>query len=148
RDKIKLQHKVSRIQQTNTGVKVSCENGQEFTADKIICTAPTFAVKKIKWEPALPADQVGALNELQYARINKNPLLFRERFWKEENFDMVTDQLPHYFYHATKNQDSKKGVLISYSIGDKAAVVANQDDEWKANMIQQTLQPHFGDVKA
>lgn len=28
------------------------------------------------------------------------------------------------------------------------AVAANQSDEWKADMIQQTLQPHFGDVKS
>lgn len=148
-DKIKLQHAVNRIvQYSKGGVKVYCENGESFTGDKIICTAPTFAVKKIKWEPGLPLDQVNAMNELQYARINKNPLLFRERFWKDESFDMVTDQTPHYFYHATKNQNSKKGVLISYTIGDKAAVIANQDDEWKINTVQQTLQPYFGDVKS
>lgn len=106
---IKLQHTVTRIVQNGKGgVKVFCANGEEFSGDKIICTAPAFAVKKIKWEPGLPIDQVNALNELQYARINKNPLLFTERFWKDENFDMVTDQSPHYFYHATKNQPSKK----------------------------------------
>jgi monoamine oxidase len=147
-DKIKLQHSVQRIVQDKLAVKVFCDNGQTFTADKIICTVPTFAAKKIKWEPGLPADQVNAMNELQYARINKNPLLFKERFWKEESFDMITDQSPHYFYHATKNQPSSKGVLISYTIGEKAAVVANQTDEWKADMIRQTLQPHFGDVKS
>lgn len=108
RDKILLQHAVSKIVQTKTGVTVYCENGKQFTGDKIICTAPTFAVKKINWQPGLPAEQVNALNELQYARINKNPLLFSERFWQRENFDLITDQTPHYFYHATKNQDGKK----------------------------------------
>jgi hypothetical protein len=38
--------------------------------------------------PEMPADQVNAMNELQYARINKNPLLFREWFWKDESFDL------------------------------------------------------------
>lgn len=148
-DKIKLQHRVTHIvQNAKGGVRVICDNGLEFPGDKIICTVPTFAAKKIKWEPGLPTDQIAAMNELQYARINKNPLLFKERFWKDESFDMITDQSPHYFYHATKNQASKKGVLISYTIGDKAAVVANQTDEWKADMIQQTLQPFFGDVKS
>jgi monoamine oxidase len=147
-DKILMDHRVQMIVQDKFGVRVSCANGQTFTGDKLICTAPTFAVKKIKWNPVLPADQLNALNELQYARINKNPLLFTEKFWKAEDFDMITDQLPHYFYHATKSQGSKKGVLISYTIGEKAAVVANQDDQWKAAMIQQTLQPHFGDVKS
>jgi monoamine oxidase len=147
-DKIKLEHAVQRVVQTRTGVKVYCGNGQEFSGDKIICTAPTFALKKIKWEPGLPTDQVNAMNELQYARINKNPLLFSERFWQDESFDMITDQSPHYFYHATKNQPSNKGVLISYTIGEKAAVVANQDNDWKTAMIEQTLQPHFGDVRS
>jgi monoamine oxidase len=147
KDKIKLEHGVQRIVQTKTGVKIFCTSGESFGGDKIICTVPTFAAKKIKWEPGLPLDQVSAMDELQYARINKNPLLFTERFWKDESFDMITDQSPHYFYHATKNQDSKKGVLISYTIGEKAAVVANQTDEWKTEMVQQTLLPHFGDVK-
>ncbi len=146
-DKILLEHAVSKVVQTKTGVTVYCENGKQFTADKIICTAPTFAVKKINWQPGLPPDQVNALNELQYARINKNPLLFNEKFWQRDNFDMVTDQTLHYFYHATKNQQNKKGVLLSYTIGDKAAVVANQSDAWRIQTIQQTLQPFFGDVQ-
>lgn|SRR5690606_34400742 len=86
------------------------------------------------------------MNELQYCRINKHAVLFNERFWKSENFDLVSDQLPHYFYHATKNQKSTKGVLISYTIGDKAAVIANQSDAWNAKQISQTLSPYFGDV--
>ncbi|HMR93297.1 MAG TPA: FAD-dependent oxidoreductase [Chitinophagaceae bacterium] len=148
KDKIHMGHAVSRIvQQIKGGVKVYCSNGKEFTGDKIICTIPTFAISRIKWEPGLPPEKINAMNELQYARINKNPMLFSERFWKDEGFDMVTDQAPHYFYHATKNQASAKGVLLSYTIGEKAAVVANQADEWRANMVQQTLQPHFGDVK-
>ena len=147
-EKIKLEHAVQRVvQNIKGGVTVYCKNGQQFSANKIICTAPTYAVKNIKWEPGLPADQVNAINELQYARINKNPLLFSKRFWKEESFDMITDQSPHYFYHATKNQDSKKGVLISYTIGEKAAVVANQTEEWRKDMVLQTLRPHFNDVK-
>jgi monoamine oxidase len=148
-EKILLEHAVDKVvQQSKGGVTVYCKNGKSFTGDKIICTVPGYSAGGIKWDPVLPTDQANALNELQYARINKNPLLFNERFWQDESFDMVTDQSPHYFYHATKNQPSKKGVLISYTIGEKAAVVANQTDEWKAAMIQQTLEPHFGDVRS
>lgn len=147
-EQIKLEHAVERIvQHVKGGVTVYCSNGTKFTGNKIICTAPTFAVRKIKWEPGLPADQVNAINELQYARINKNPLLFRKRFWKDDKFDMITDQPAHYFYHATRNQDSKKGVLISYTIGEKAAVIANQQDAFREDLVLQTLKPHFEDVK-
>lgn len=146
-ERIKRSTKVKRIVQGKK-VIVYCENGEKFEADKLICTAPTFAVKKIKWEPALPADMSQAMDELQYARINKNPILFKNRFWKDESFDLLTDTPAHYFYHATKNQRSEKGVLISYTIGDKAAVIANQSDPWKADMLQQNLSPYFGDVKS
>jgi len=147
-DKIRLQRAVIKIvQEPKKEVAVYCSSGEVFRGDKIICTAPAFAVRKIEWQPGLPEKQLTALDQLQYARINKNPLLFTKRFWNED-FDMVTDQLPHYFYHATKNQASNKGVLLSYTIGDKAAVVANQDDQWKATMIRQTLEPAFGDISS
>jgi monoamine oxidase len=145
-DKIKLQHKVQKIEQ-GAKVKVTCANGQVFDGDFIICTIPTFSAKKINWIPALPADTQLAMNELQYARINKNASLYSERFWKDESFDLVTDLPGHYFYHATKDQPSKKGVLISYAIGDKAPVVAAQTDAWRADMINMSLKPAFGDTK-
>lgn len=145
KERILLKHTVNKIVQEN-GVTVFCSNGSVFKADKLICTIPTFAMGKIDWQPGLPTEKLNAINELQYARINKHALCFNSRFWKDESFDMVTDQCPHYFYHATKNQQSEKGVLISYSIGEKAAVIANQSDSQNAKMVMDTLNPHFGDV--
>lgn len=146
-DNILLSHSVTKIEQGKK-VKVTCANGKVFTADKLVCTAPTFAVKNIDWQPALPAEMLQAMNELTYARINKHPVLFSERFWKDESFDMVTDLPAHYYYHATKNQASKKGILISYTIGDKAAIVGSnaKDDDWNKRMVIDGLRPGFGDV--
>jgi monoamine oxidase len=148
-DKILYDRTVHKIiqEEGNPGVGVICKNGEVFKGDKIICTVPTFAAKKINWEPGLPAMKVAAMNELQYARINKNPLLFSRRFWQDENFDMITDSSAHYFYHATKNQKSEKGVLISYTVGDKADVVSRQADSWRTDTVQLSLQPAFGNVK-
>jgi monoamine oxidase len=147
--KIRYNCTVQKILQQNgmTQVEVVCKNGETFRGDKIICTVPTFAAKKIQWEPGLPSETVAAMNELQYARINKNPLLFSRRFWKEENFDLITDTSAHYFYHATKNQVSEKGVLISYTVGDKADVASRQSDEWRMETMQLSLQPAFGNVR-
>src|SRR5690606_3103985 len=116
KQKILLDHTVTKIVQSEN-VKVYCKNGQNFEADRLICTVPTFALRQIDWQPGLPTELRAAINELQYARINKHAMVFDDRFWKNESFDLLTDELPHYFYHATKNQKSAKGVLISYSIG-------------------------------
>lgn len=139
-------HAVKRIEQKDS-VKVICENGKTFEADKIICAIPTFAIRNIQWEPGLPPEKVQAINELQYARINKNAILFKKRFWNDESFDLITDQTPHYFYHATKNQPSQKGVLISYTIGEKAELIAAQNDAWRKEMLGQTLNPYFPKAK-
>lgn len=145
RDNILLEHAVNKVEQTAAGVKVTCANGKVFKADKLICTTPTFSLKKIDWLPALPKEKTDAINGLQYARINKHPVLFSDRFWPED-MDLATDGPSHYFYHATKNQAGKKGVLISYTIGDKAAVCANQNDAYHAAAIAGSLRPAFGDI--
>ncbi len=148
REFILLNHKVLQIHQDQkTGVRISCENGQTFTAEKLICTTPLYALQKIQWTPQLPAIQIEAINSLQYARIGKFPIVFSEKFWKEENFDMITDTPAHYFYHGTKNQEGKSGVLISYAIGEKADVLASVSQKQREAIILDALKPAFGDVK-
>ncbi len=146
KDNISLNHTVQQIEQ-NAKVKVTCTNGKTFEADKIICTVPTFAMKQIKWLPELPTEKTDAANELQYARINKHAVTFNERFWKDESFDLITDESPHYFYHATKNQPGPEGVLIAYAIGEKAAVFGNRNNQASATDICNTLSPHFGNIQ-
>lgn len=145
RENILLNHKVSQVKQKDK-VTIVCANGRTFTADKVVCALPTFAMSRIDWQPGLPDNKLKAIRELQYARINKRAMIFDERFWRDESFDLVTDEMPHYFYHATKNQKSRQGVLISYTIGEKAAVAANRNHENYKRDVHNVLSPHFGQV--
>jgi len=143
-ERVLLKEPVVKVDQTGNTVKVYTANGLILEADKVICALPTFAISKIEWLPALPQDKSDAINALQYARINKHVLYYNHRFWNDESFDMVTDGPAHYFYHATKNQEGPEGALISYTIGDKAAFIARQDDQFRSHMIDAALQPAFG----
>jgi monoamine oxidase len=145
-EKLKLEYTVTKVVQSNSGVEVHCSNGEKFEGDKIICSIPTFSLKKIDWQPSLPKEKVDAINALQYARINKNPMLFTSRFWGTENFDLLTDMPAHYFYHGTKNQRSSKGALISYTIGDKADVFGHLSNEERLAITQLSLQGVFGSI--
>lgn len=147
-ENILLQHRVVQINQEKlTSVRIVCENGAAFNADAVICAIPTAAVQNIKWTPGLPAVQTDAMNALQYARIGKYPMVFSERFWDAEDFDMVTDTPAHYFYHATKNQVQKEGVLICYAIGEKSEVLNSVSQEQREAIILDALKPAFGDVR-
>ncbi len=145
-ENIKLKHKVKEVNQSDGKVDVMCDDGTVFSGENLICTAPVYSLMKIKWKPGLPEEKISALNQLQYARISKHALLFNERFWKDEDFDMVTDVYGHYFYHATKNQKGTKGALISYTIGDKADVISRQNDEFKIDVINDSLKTAFGNI--
>jgi monoamine oxidase len=146
REHIRMSHKVLEVVQAKKRVRVTCDNGKAFEADRLICTVPTFSLMKIKWDPVLPSHQVDAMNSLQYARIAKFPFVFREKFWKHENFDMITDTPAHYFYHATKDQGGPAGVLISYVTGDKVDAMASMTKEQRQRVVLDALKPAFGDV--
>ena len=146
-ENIILKTNVTKVEQKNDNVIVYDSNGKSYKADNIICTVPTFSLLKIIWEPQLPSVYLDALNELQYSRIIKTSILFSERFWKDESLDMITDTIPHYFYHSTKNQSGKKGILTSYATGDRAYVLSKMKNENRINEICKTLKPAFGEIE-
>jgi len=119
---------------------VTVKNDREsFSADVCICTAPIASLNKIKFNPPLPSVQSEAARKLIYARICKNSVLYENRFWKDENFSMVSDATSHFYFHSTQNQAGKEGILTSYAIGEKADILASQSDERRMKIITRDL---------
>ncbi|MCY7345308.1 MAG: FAD-dependent oxidoreductase [Pyrinomonadaceae bacterium] len=112
---------------------------ETFKADACICTAPINSLLKIKFNPALPTIQTEAASRLIYARICKNSVLYDKRFWKAENFSMVSDTTSHFYFHSTQNQNGTQGILTSYAVGEKADVLASQSDERRLKIITRDL---------
>ncbi len=139
-DSIKLNTLVSEIQQSKGIITVKTKSGN-FTADAVICTVPTASLQKIKFNPPLPPVQQKAAESLIYARIIKNSVLYDERFWERDNFSMVSDTTSHYYFHSTQKQAGKQGILTAYAIGDKADVLASQDDQRRMETIANNLIP-------
>ncbi|MEP6704909.1 MAG: NAD(P)/FAD-dependent oxidoreductase [Acidobacteriota bacterium] len=110
-----------------------------YAADAVVCTAPINSLLKIKFDPPLPPSQREAAEQLIYARICKNSVLYSERFWKDENFSMVSDVTSHYYFHSTQSQPGPAGILTSYAIGEKADVLASQSDVRRARIITNDL---------
>ena len=135
---IKNKTLVTEIKQLKGIVTIKTETDL-YKADAVICTVPTNSLVKIKFDPPLPTAQQEAAEKLIYARICKNSILFENRFWKDENFSMVSDETSHYYFHSTQNQKGKEGILTSYAIGEKADVLASQSDERRMNIITRDL---------
>ncbi|HUR96567.1 MAG TPA: FAD-dependent oxidoreductase [Pyrinomonadaceae bacterium] len=110
-----------------------------FVADAVLCTVPINSLLKIKFDPPLPPSQREAAEQLTYARICKNSVLYDERFWKDENFSMVSDETSHYYFHSTQSQPGRQGILTSYAIGEKAEVLASQFENRRMRIITNDL---------
>lgn len=125
-----------------SGGRITIKAGNEtFRADGCICTVPARVLSEINFYPALPAAQLAAAEELQYSRIVKSPVLYSERFWGADDFSLVSDVTSHYYFHSTKRQQGTEGILSSYAIGEKADVLAAQNDRRRMNIITRDLIP-------
>ncbi len=129
---------VRRITQRAGSVAIAID-GDVLKADAVICTAPTNSLLKIEFDPPMPSAQKRAAEQLVYARIAKNSVLYDKRFWGADNFSMVSDTSSHYYFHSTQNQTGKEGILTAYAIGEKADVLASQSDERRMGIITRDL---------
>jgi monoamine oxidase len=137
-DNIKTSTLVTEVVQAEGMVTVKT-NSQNYVVDAVICTVPTQSLTRIKFDPPLPAEQLQAAEQLAYARISKNSVLYRKRFWEADNFSMISDLTSHYYFHSTQNQPGTEGILTSYAIGEKADVLASQSNERRLRIIANDL---------
>jgi monoamine oxidase len=142
KESIRLGFKVHSIEQSRGKVKLIVDftnipmlHAFEMDCDAVICTVPIQSLLKIKFDPPLPPAQLTAAEQLTYARICKNSVLYDRRFWRDENFSLVSDTTSHYYFHSTQNQPGKQGVLTSYAIGEKADVLASQSDARRLRIV-------------
>jgi monoamine oxidase len=141
-----LDHKAVDIIQSKNTVDVICSNGTRWKANKLICTIPTFSIMQLNWSPSIPASQYAAIRALHYSRTLKTSVLYSNRFWRDEKFEVVSDTLTHYIFHSTNGQKGSKGVLTSYATGDNGFVLSRYTDKQKAEEMNRTLSIPFGSV--
>jgi monoamine oxidase len=145
---IHLNQQVIRVKQDPGGVSAFSFNGNIYEGDKLVCALPVLAIRRIAWEPEFPVNRREALNSLQYGRVTKTAFLFKNRFWQDDNFSLLSDETPHYLYHATRGQEGTHGVLMSQAAGDRAALMGGFDAKKRINTLSDTLNPIFGEVKS
>lgn len=137
---IRTSVQVEEIRQRAGQITVKAK-GNTFSADACICTVPSRVLEEIRFDPPLPSAQLAAAEELQYSRIVKNSVLFSERFWGAEDFSLVSDVTSHYYFHSTQRQPGTEGILCSYAIGEKADVLAAQNNRRRTDIITGDLIP-------
>jgi monoamine oxidase len=138
-----------RIEQDSTSVRaivVRPETHQTFEADRLICTVPFPALRRVEVQPPFSEQRRKAIAELRYDSVTRVILQCRSRFWEKDGCNgFGSSDLPQEIFHPTFDQPGTRGLLASYmltGVGQRAA--AMDPDARTAFASQETEKVHPG----
>ncbi|MCJ8735672.1 hypothetical protein PDJAM_G00249930 [Pangasius djambal] len=146
---IHLNTAVQSVDYSGDVVKVSTTSGTQFTAQKVLVTAPLALLQKniIQFNPPLPDRKLKAINSLGAGVIEKVALQFPYRFWDSKV------QRADYFGHVSPSPEKRglfsvfydmrpKGeqcVLMSVITGEAQAMVRDLEDKEVVELCMNVL---------
>ena len=135
---------VEAIRQTETGVVVEAKRGRRparFEGDRVICTVPATVLRTLELDPALPADQRRAVEEIPYVSATRTYVQVNRGFWFDEGVSgAAPTDLPIGYVWRQPLPDpgapDRRAILESYVSGEEAERLgALPDDE----VVEHTL---------
>jgi monoamine oxidase len=122
KDAILLQHEVVAITQTESGVRVGLRDGV-LEAGYVIVTAPATAVRRIRFDPALPAEQHRAIDTLSYGQATKTLLQCTHPFWRTADRPRAygTNLDVGALWDGSEGQAGRAAILVSLAGGSASA---------------------------
>jgi monoamine oxidase len=141
KEAILLQREVVAITQTEHGVRVSVRDARDVNggrgvrdvrgdapdgileADYVIVTAPATAVRRIRFEPALPAEQHRAIDTLSYGQATKTLLQVTRPFWRTSDRPRAygTNLDVGALWDGSEGQPGGPAILVSLAGGSASA---------------------------
>ncbi|XP_035531358.1 L-amino-acid oxidase-like [Morone saxatilis] len=157
---ILLNSKVKHISQSDKGVIVSYQTGQQsdfidLLADVVLVTTTAKAALFIDFDPPLSIRKMEALRTVHYDSSTKILLTFSEKFWESDGIHggkSITDRPSRFIYYPShsfpKNQTI--GVLLaSYTWSDDSLLFNGaSDEELKELALRDLAKIHQRDVRS
>lgn len=121
-DKVFFQSAVESIVQDPDGVTINTLQGQQFVADRVLCTVPLPVLNNIVFSPSLSAEKVSAANGgYGYSASSRVFTQFDSRFWQVDDLNGWGDSsLPEEIWQPSWDDQQATGILQSYMRGATA----------------------------
>ncbi|TDG99385.1 hypothetical protein EPR50_G00193750 [Perca flavescens] len=153
---ILLNSKVKRISQSNKGVIVSYQTGQQssftsLSADVVLVTTTAKAALFIDFEPPLSIRKMEALRGVHYDSSTRITLTFSEKFWEKDYIrggKSITDRPSRFIYYPSHSFPTNKtiGVLLaSYTWSDDSLLFLGASDEDLKELLLRDLAKIHGE---
>jgi monoamine oxidase len=158
RERIRYGSPVVRIVQEPDAVRavVRRRDGAEevLTADRLICTAPCPALRRIAWTPELPAAKRRIVEQLEYTPVTRIFVQARRRIWAEAGLagtsptDLPIQMVAEHPLARAADQ-GPRGILEGHIRGPVAAEVGARDQAAQVSLAIENLDllhPGFAQV--
>lgn len=125
---VRLRHVVSRIVQTNKGVRITVKNSVgkqiEVTGDYAVVTVPAPIAAEIEFVPSLPDRQRDSFARLRYGHATKSLLLFNRHSWRRAGRPRAcaTDLDVGAIWDGSEDQPDSRGLLALLAGGSASDV--------------------------
>jgi monoamine oxidase len=133
RENIHYGSPVVRIEQDSTKVRaIALQSGRHhtFEADRLICTIPFPALRRVEVQPPFSESKRKAITQLAYDTITRVVLQCRSRYWQQDGCNgFGISDLEQEIWHPTFDQLGPRGLLVSYmclSAGQRAGTMDNK----------------------
>lgn len=129
KDAVLLGREVVAISQKEGGVRVSLRDVRGgdpdgvLEADYVVVTAPATAVRRIRFDPALPPEQHRAIDTLSYGLATKTLLQCTRPFWRTANRPRAygTNLDVGALWDGSEGQPGRAAILVSLAGGSASA---------------------------
>ena len=136
-NKIYLGVSVTSIQQQNDNVTVQTSNGNQFIADRVLCTVPVTVLNKIQFTPPLSSEKQTAMNGgYRYAPSTRIYMQFQNRFWENESLNgWGNSDVPEEIWQPTWDLAGSTGIIMSYLRWTPAEEMDALSEEERINYV-------------
>jgi len=131
---VRLNSEVLSIRIRPDGVTLSfkqADSNLTLDSDVAILAVPLTTARLIDFNDSLSVHVQSMVKEVSYGAVTKVLMEYKERFWKERNWNgrMSTDAPIVYTWHATSHFEHQHGVITAYTGGENARNLSELSDE-------------------
>src|SRR2546426_7652489 len=135
---------VVRIEQDSNKVRaIAVQSGTHhtFEADRLICTVPFPALRRVEVQPPFSERKRKAIAELTYDPVTRVILQCRSRFWEKDGYNgFGISDLPQEIFHPTFDQPGMRGLLVSYLLTGVGKRVGAMDPDSRTEFVSREME--------
>ena len=135
---------VVRIEQDGQKVRaIAVQSGmyRTFEAERLICTVPFPALRRVEAQPPFSEGKRKAIAELTYEAVTRVILQCRTRFWETHGYNgFGTSDLPQEIWHPTFDQPGTRGLLVSYMLTSVGQRTGAMNDDRRVEFVSREME--------